>query len=439
MNSAGFSSSTSSFTSFTSASTSTSATASACFVAQGPSTISPFSLSSSTSSSLPSSPPLTLSPDAYPPLLASPSTSTAPSSSSEELFATPEGGPSLASSSYSFDFSYYAPFQGGFDVGHLPGEPHYADSSYMAPQDDLLAQFEEYGFILAPPGENPGMAYSQPSEAGPSGPEGLSEPAPGADVDTYTSLFPPYSSDIVLPPSPGPSAAYDSVHSDATPSRTETPPNDTTTYASANDDPVPSTQPPTTVRRSTRQRTQTTRNAKVASPVAKRRRKTKAAPAPAHPVASGSDVQLRGPPAGMKERERATRRTRAQVLEQMAPVMRCQCPRKGCGKKFGISREDDVAHIEEHYPDVTFKAQKVECLWTDCKHIEPRNVLVDHINAKHLRAEFRCLLHNDRNEMCTWSAPRPGDVNQHLERKHGRPKRRWEEGYVKEKNKKRRT
>ncbi|OSC96460.1 hypothetical protein PYCCODRAFT_1308241 [Trametes coccinea BRFM310] len=202
--------------------------------------------------------------------------------------------------------------------------------------------------------------------------------------------------------------------------------------------PGPSTAQPTPVRRSTRQRTQVARPTKgpsSAKAVAKRGRRTKAAPTHAQPVASGSNVQLppRGPAVGMKERERATRRPREEVVKQLAPVAPRDCPTEGCERKFGAPREEEVAHLKEHYPGGLTRA-KVPCLWTGCGEMVAGNTLVDHIGAKHLRVEHRCTY-----EWCIWTSPTSGNLDQHLERKHGHPKRRLTEGDVPDKPKKRRT
>ncbi|KAI9068932.1 hypothetical protein FKP32DRAFT_1671769 [Trametes sanguinea] len=196
---------------------------------------------------------------------------------------------------------------------------------------------------------------------------------------------------------------------------------------------------PANVRRSTRKRAPVARSvpaAPVAKP-AKAAKKAKKASAPAQPVASGSNEPPYQPAPGCKQRVRVKRRTRAEVMAQMAPVMRIACP--VCGSKFGISREVDVDHVKEHYLGIVYGGQKERCLWDDCEYMVPMNAMVDHINAKHLKMEFRCYL---PLKDCDWTSPRPGDIHLHMRRKHGysAAKRQEEQGDVEDRNfKKRRT
>ncbi|KAI9068934.1 hypothetical protein FKP32DRAFT_1671771, partial [Trametes sanguinea] len=109
----------------------------------------------------------------------------------------------------------------------------------------------------------------------------------------------------------------------------------------------------------------------------------------------------------------------------------------GCGKKFVVSREDDIEHLKEHVGVAKFGPAKVKCPWPGCKAMNAGNTLVDHVNAKHLKLKFRCALHDDPHVPCTWTTPKPGNVNQHLERKHGARKRRLDQGDVPDKKRRR--
>ncbi|KAI9068935.1 hypothetical protein FKP32DRAFT_99476 [Trametes sanguinea] len=187
---------------------------------------------------------------------------------------------------------------------------------------------------------------------------------------------------------------------------------------------APPASQPATLRRSTRKRQPPPTPAATQAPpapTAKPIKRRKTTPTPAQPVASGSNVQLE-PAVVTKERERATRRTREEVLAQMAPLQPVDCPQEGCEKKFGIAREVDVEHLKEYYPGVAFTGAKVKCFWADCEVMWPYNALVDHIYGKHLKARFRCFLHKDFDpkNTCIWTSSRSGDVNGHMQRKHGR-------------------
>ncbi|OSC96454.1 hypothetical protein PYCCODRAFT_1472605 [Trametes coccinea BRFM310] len=354
--------------------------------------------------------------------------------------------PSTYQRSFGFN-DYAAGSEGLMDYLDVP-----YDVEPYQPPEDLLGLSAEFGLVLGSDPQHPeGLAHGMSTDVG--------LPAPGQHLESEPqsfgseayagpqTSFPSYFSDLALPPSPPPvhyppvsdwvsSQARTHLESLSTPDRHD-PPTQTTVHL-ADIAPRRSTAQPTPVRRSTRQRTQVARPTKgpsSAKAVAKRGRRTKATPAPAQPVASGSNVQLppRVPAVGMKERERATRRPREEVVKQLDPVPPRDCPTEGCERKFGAAREEEVAHLKEHYPGGLTKA-KVPCLWTGCGKMVAGNTLVDHIGAKHLRVKYRCTY-----ETCTWTSPRSGDLNQHLERKHRHAKRRLTEGDVQDKQKRRRT
>ncbi|OSC98897.1 hypothetical protein PYCCODRAFT_1427556 [Trametes coccinea BRFM310] len=207
-----------------------------------------------------------------------------------------------------------------------------------------------------------------------------------------------------LPESAGPTEASGSTLVDTVQSEHET--NQPTT--------LPPPSQPQAPRRSARKRPRSSASQSANQPsgsTKKRKTTSGAIPASAEPIASGSAL----PPA-------APARTKP----------------RGCDFVYGGFRRVNRPHLATHYPPGTLDgAAMVDCLWAGCGQRNGKD-LYEHVAADHIRIRYRCTLH-DSDERCDWDFPKPGHIDQHLEREHGRPKRRLGDGDVQVKGKKRQT
>ncbi|CDO74388.1 hypothetical protein BN946_scf184928.g1 [Trametes cinnabarina] len=165
--------------------------------------------------------------------------------------------------------------------------------------------------------------------------------------------------------------------------------------------------------------------------------------APTQPVASGSAMPQAGPsrtkevpqrapkraiedvdtaedePAPKKRKSRALKRSRSEVDFYKIPTDPCDCPVQGCGLQFGNSREDNVAHLRQHYGQNSLRYAKVNCLWPECDVQVPGNTLIDHVQEKHVGSVYRCPLSDTPGYKCIWTTPKSGYTGQHMRGIHG--------------------